>query len=156
MNTIKSDTWYMRQALMQANKGFALDEVPIGALVVAPDGTIIARAYNLVERKKSQTAHAEMLAIQKATKKMGDWRLDECTLYVTLEPCSMCMHLIMLSRIKKVIFGASSPLFGFSLDNIKNFRVYKEGKISIEKGVLAEDSAALLKTFFQSKRKTGE
>jgi len=143
----------MQQALVQANKALANNEVPIGALVVNKEGIVIARAYNQVEKKDTQSAHAEILAINKAGKKIGDWRLSDCWVYVTLEPCSMCMNLIYLSRMAGVIFGANSPLFGYRLDNRQSNQVYKKATVCVVEGVCADESARLLKRFFNKKRK---
>jgi len=142
----------MRQALAQAHRAFERDEVPIGAVVVNKDGAIIARGYNQVEVQDTQSAHAELLAINKAGKKRGDWRLNDCWLYVTLEPCSMCMNLIYLSRFAGVVFGAASPLFGYRLDNTQSDQVYKKVTICVVEGVGADESAQLLKNFFNKKR----
>ncbi len=103
--------FFMTKALHQAERALAHEEVPIGAIVVAKDGKIIARAYNQIEKKGTQCAHAEALAIQRAGKKLGDWRLHGCWIYVTLEPCLMCFGLIQLSRIEGLVYGAPSTLF---------------------------------------------
>ncbi len=146
----------MNEAFTQAFKAVAADEVPVGAIVVSSNGTIIGRGYNQVESKKNQLAHAECIAIQNGTKNIDDWRLDGCILYVTLEPCRMCMGLIELSRISKLIYGANSPLFGFQLDNEQSSWVYKNDVV-IRGGVGAEKSQLILKQFFQKKRnKKGE
>ncbi len=149
----EKDIFFMQEALAQAKLAYEIDEVPIGAIVVNPEGDIIARAYNVVERDCTQRSHAESLAIEQAGKALGDWRLSGCWLYVTLEPCSMCMGLIRLSRLAGVVYGASSPLFGFSLDNADDLWVYKRGVISVVEGVELDDSADLLKNFFHKKRK---
>ena len=149
------DTFFMEQALQQAHKAFDADEVPIGCVVVNPEGKIIGRANNMVEQKNTQLAHAEMIALQKAGRKNEDWRLEDCWLYVTLEPCAMCMHMALLSRIGGVVFGARSPLFGFHLDNDLSLALYKKSAPCIIEGVCADKAALLLKRFFQSKRKKG-
>ena len=143
----------MQQALALAKKAFAADEVPIGAIVVDSNGQIVGRGYNHVEKKNSQTAHAEVIAIEKACKKIGDWRLEGCALFVTLEPCIMCMGLIQLSRVSKLVLGARSPLFGYHLDNYMESQLYKKGIITVKEGVLEGQAAELLKRFFQQKRK---
>lgn len=143
----------MQEALAQAKLAYEIDEVPIGAIVVNSEGDIIARAYNVVERDCTQRSHAESLAIEYAAKGLGDWRLDGCWLYVTLEPCSMCMGLTKLSRLAGVVYGASSPLFGFSLDNEQDLWLYKKGIISIVEGIGGDQAAQLLKNFFHKKRK---
>ncbi len=150
------DKYFMGKALIEARKAYAKDEVPIGAVIVGPEGTIVARAYNRVESAHTQCAHAEVQAIQKAGKKRGDWRLDGHWLYVTLEPCTMCMGLIFLSRLSGVVYGADSPLFGYRLDKVGTSRVYKKDALVVIKGVGVQESAKLLKHFFQGKRKKGE
>ena len=149
---IERDNAYMREALKLAERAFRANEVPVGSLIVDSEGVIIGRGMNKVEARHSQAAHAECFAIQAAGKKIRDWRLDGCWLYVTLEPCSMCMSLILLSRLAGVVFGASSPLFGFHLDNALSIELYKKGTPLIVKGVCQEQSSTLLKRFFQIKR----
>jgi tRNA(adenine34) deaminase len=141
----------MRIALQEAEKALGKDEVPIGAVIVDIDGSVISKAYNVVESKHSQTEHAEILAIKKAGKKLESWRLNGCKIYITLEPCSMCMSAILLSRIGVVIFGADSPKFGFKLDKSKNFEIYNS-PIVIKSGVCSEEAERLLKLFFKKKR----
>jgi len=146
------DTFYMNQALNLARKAFLRGEVPIGAIVVDAEGRIIGRGYNQVETKKSQAAHAEIIALSKAGKKREDWRLNDCWVYVTLEPCAMCMNLITLSRCKGVVFGPKSPLFGYQLDKQGSFQLYKENVVETVAGLCAEDSVQLLKRFFKDRR----
>ncbi len=147
---------YMHEALDLAHQAFDQNEVPIGAVVVDPDGVIIGRGFNQVEERKSQCAHAEMIAIQQATTTRGDWRLDGCAIYVTLEPCSMCYSLIRLCRFKTLLFGASSPRFGYQLDNIATSSVYKKD-MNVVSGVCSASAQVLLKRFFQMQRiKKGE
>ena len=150
MNT---DTWYMQQALQEAQKAYDCDEVPIGAVVIDAQGQIIGRGYNQVQSFCSQQAHAECRAIGEAGHLLQDWRLIECTLFVTLEPCGMCMELIYLSRIKRVVFGASSPLFGYRLDKAGQVQLYKRDIICVDGNILERESAHLLKQFFSKKRK---
>lgn len=147
------DNFYMRQALKLARKAYDAGEVPVGAVVVDSAGAIVGRGYNQVEKRNSQAAHAEIIAITKAGKKLGDWRLNGCWIYVTLEPCSMCMNLIAISRCKGVVFGAKSPLFGFQLDKGGVFQLYKENVVEAVAGLCAEDAAQLLKNFFKGRRK---
>lgn len=142
----------MRYALEQARCAWDENEVPIGAVVVNQQGEIIGRGYNQVEQKNSQAAHAEIIALSAAGKAMNGWRLNGCWLFVTLEPCFMCMGLAKLSRLAGVVFGAKSPLFGYQLDNDVSFQLYKNGAINIVGGICAEESAYLLKCFFQAKR----
>jgi len=146
------DLFFMQEALNEAQQAFEIDEVPIGAIVVNPEGSIIGRGYNSVERDCTQRAHAESLALEQAAQHQKDWRLNGCWLYVTLEPCSMCMGLIKLSRLAGVVYGAPSPLFGFHLDNQEDLWVYKRDAVSVVDGVLANESAELLKKFFHNKR----
>jgi tRNA(adenine34) deaminase len=146
------DDSIMKKALLLAQRAFRANEVPVGAVVVDSNNKIIGRGYNQVEKRKSQRAHAEQLAIEQACKKIGDWRLNGCTLYVTLEPCVMCMGLIKLSRLERVVFGAPSPLFGYQLDKNRKSQLYKKGIIKISEGVGKAIAAALLKDFFKNKR----
>lgn len=147
------DDWHMNTALKQAARAAMLNEVPIGAVIVDKNNTIIARAYNQTIRRASPFAHAEVLAIQKAAKKLGDWRLNGCTIYVTVEPCALCMHTIIISRISRLVYGASSPLFGFSLDKYCNFDVYKTSLI-IQAGIKKGEAEQHMKLFFRKKRST--
>ncbi|MEX0940500.1 MAG: nucleoside deaminase [Candidatus Babeliales bacterium] len=146
------DYYFMNQALIQAQKAFKEDEVPVGAIVVDIEGKIIGRGYNQVEKKHQQLAHAEVNAIAQACKKRGDWRLDGCWLYVTLEPCMMCMGLIRLSRLQGVVFGTKSKLFGYQLDKEGQISLYNKD-IEIKEGILAQEAADILKQFFKQKRK---
>jgi len=150
---LEKDHFFMNHALAQAQRAFDNDEVPVGAIVVNPEGIIVARGYNKVEMRKCQTAHAEMIAVQKACKKLGDWRLDGYWVYVTLEPCSMCMSFMKLCRVSGVVYGADSPLFGYHLDKDAGLRVYNRNAVQIVSGVCAEEAVSLLKRFFQKKRK---
>ncbi len=149
------DIYYMHKALAQARKAYTKGEVPVGAVVISPKGVIMAYGHNYVETKKSQVAHAEMQAIEKAGKKQGDWRLEGCWLYVTLEPCAMCMNLIKMSRLEGVVFGARSPLFGYDLDKNASIQLYKGDAFTIIGDVGGKEAAVLLKTFFQERRKKG-
>lgn len=147
---------FMREALVCAQQACEEQEVPIGAVIIDKEGTIIARAYNQIEQYHSQTAHAELLAISQAGKYHGDWRLDECTIIVTLEPCSMCMAAIKLSRIRTVVYGADSPIFGFKLDNNHFLPLYNKDALTIIKGVLELECSEILKQFFRGKRRKHE
>jgi tRNA(adenine34) deaminase len=147
---------FMQKALKEAQKAYKKDEVPIGAVVIDPQGNIIGRGRNLVEKTKLQISHAEIRAISQACRKIGDWRLEGCWIYVTLEPCALCMNLILLSRLKGVVFGASSPIFGFELDKNRPLQLYRRNMIEIIKGVCEEESVTLLKKFFKEKRKASE
>jgi len=152
----EKDAQLMKQALMQAQKAFDVGEVPIGAVVVDAHDTIIGSGFNHVEQQHSQSAHAEMIAITQAGKAIGDWRLSDCWLYVTLEPCSMCMALIRLSRLQGMVFGADSPLFGHRLDNVDVVSVYNKDPLLTVRGVHKEESSVLLKNFFKQRRKKSE
>lgn len=146
------DRFFMSQALAQAKKASQMNEVPVGAVLVNADGEIVARAYNAVEKKHSQSAHAEMLVLKKGSGKIKNWRLEGYWLYVTLQPCIMCMGFIRLSRINGVVYAAPSPLFGFDVDFEIPSQVYKS-KMLILGGILQEEAAVLLREFFQRKRK---
>jgi tRNA(adenine34) deaminase len=145
---------FMREAIKEALKAAKLNEVPIGAIIVK-NNRIIARAHNMRQTKQIATAHAEILAIEKACKKVGSWRLDGCTLYVTLEPCPMCAGAAILAHVETVVFGAFDPKggsFGTSIDlsTIKTFNHHP-----VVFGGISEDLCAnLLKDFFASKRLT--
>jgi len=152
----EKDLFFMQEALVEAKKAQEIDEVPIGAIVVNKKGVIIARGYNRVEKDCTQRSHAEGLAIEQAGKGLKDWRLENCWIYITLEPCTMCMELIKLSRLAGVVYGASSPLFGFQLDKIEDLSVYKRDTFSIIEGVRSNESADILKQFFRKKRKNSE
>jgi tRNA(adenine34) deaminase len=144
---------FIRQALTQAKKALREDEVPIGAVIVK-DGKVLARAYNKMEKTQQATAHAEILCIQKACKKLGSWRLDGCTLYVTLEPCPMCAGAIVNARIDKVVFGAYEPKSGSAESK---FKVLTESGLNHKTeylgGVLLDECSSLIKNYFKGKRK---
>ena len=147
-----SDEDFMREALRQARKAFAQEEVPVGAIVVR-GGKIIARAFNQVEMLKDATAHAEMLAITQAEAAVGDWRLNECDLYVTKEPCAMCAGALVHVRMHRVIFGCADPRSGAAggaLNLLQNASF--NHRCELTGGVLAQDCAALLQGFFQARR----
>lgn len=143
---------YMRLAIKEALKAKEKDEVPIGAVIVK-DGKVIARGHNLRESKQISSAHAEMIAIEKACKKLKTWRLEGCTLYVTLEPCPMCTGATILSRIDKVIYGANDPKGGCIESCIKMYEQQGFNHYpSYESGILKEECANLLSNFFREKR----
>lgn len=148
-----NDQFFMSQAIKQAQLALKHDEVPVGAVVVSPGGKIIGRGYNQTEKRSAQAFHAEMLAIAKAGRSLNDWRLCGCWVYVTLEPCAMCMNLIRLSRCAGVAYGATSPLFGYQVvDKDSCFSVYKENVVKIVAGLCEDESAAMLKSFFIVRR----
>ena len=149
---MNNEKW-MKEAIKQAKKAAQKDEVPIGCVIVKDD-QIIARSYNKREMKQCSTAHGEILAIEKACKKLGSWRLEDCDLYVTLEPCPMCSGAIIQSRIRNVIFGAYDPKGGcmgsnMNINDVRGFNHYPD----IEGGILQDECSRLLKEFFKAKRK---
>lgn len=149
----KAKEYYMKQALKEAEKAYKKLEVPVGAIIVK-DEKIIARTYNQKESKTDTTKHAEILAIQKASKKLNSWRLIDCEMYVTLEPCTMCAGAIINSRIKKVYIGAMDEKTGAVGSVLNLFEDYKfNHKPEVEKGILKEDCESLLKQFFKELRK---
>src|SRR5213078_3033418 len=149
------DEYFMREALRQAKKAYAVDEVPVGAVVVRED-KIIGRAHNQVELLKDATAHAEMLALTQAEAAVGDWRLTDCDLYVTKEPCAMCAGALVHTRIKRVIFGCADPAAGAagSVINLLQMPTLNH-RCDIASGVLAGECAAILRGFFRERRDAG-
>ena len=144
---------FMKEALKEAKKAYDKLEVPVGCVIVK-DGKIISRAHNLKETKFDTTKHAEIIAIQKASKKLKSWRLIDCEMYVTLEPCTMCAGAIIHSRIKKVYIGAMDEKTGAVGSVLNLFEDYKfNHKPEVEKGILKEDCESLLKQFFKELRK---
>ncbi|MFC4802091.1 tRNA adenosine(34) deaminase TadA [Neobacillus sp. GCM10023253] len=146
------DEKFMLEAIAEARKAKELDEVPIGAVLVH-DGKIIARAHNLRESEQNATSHAELLAIDQACRETGSWRLEDTTLYVTLEPCPMCSGAIILSRVKRVVYGASDPKGGCAgtLMNLLQDSRFNH-QCEVVKGVLAEECGSMLSSFFQKIR----
>src|SRR3954467_6980358 len=148
-----SDETFMREALRQAQKALEKEEVPVGAVVVRA-GRIIARAYNQVEMLKDATAHAEMLAITAAEAAVGDWRLNECDLYVTKEPCPMCAGALVHVRMRRVVFGCADPRGGAAGGVVNLLQMPGlNHRCEIAGGVLRNECAFLLQTFFQSRRR---
>ena len=143
---------YMKDAIRQAKKAAALGEVPIGCVIVH-DGQVIGRGYNRRNTDKSTLAHAEITAIKRASKKLGDWRLEDCTLYVTLEPCQMCAGAIVQARIPEVMIGCMNPKAGCagSIYNLLQEPAFNH-QVSLFKGVLEEECSQMLKDFFRSLR----
>lgn len=146
------DEKYMKAAIREAKKAYALDEVPIGCVIVQND-RIIARGYNRRNTDKNTLAHAEMSAIKKASKKTGDWRLEDCTMYVTLEPCQMCAGAIVQSRLGKVVIGSMNPKAGCagSVINLLQMKQFNH-QVEMETGVLEEECSVMLSGFFQELR----
>ena len=147
------DEKYMKQAIKQAKKAYALDEVPIGCVIVAGD-TIIARGYNRRNTDKNPLAHAELSAIRKASKKTGDWRLEECTMYVTLEPCQMCAGAIVQARIPRVVIGAMNPKAGCagSIINLLQMQQFNH-QVQTDIGICGDECSTMLSNFFKELRK---
>ena len=144
---------FMQEALKEAKKAYDKLEVPVGAVIVK-DGKIIARAHNLKETKYDTTKHAEILAIQKASKKLETWRLLDCEMYVTLEPCSMCAGALINSRIKKLYIGTMDEKTGAAGSVLNLFGDYTfNHKVEVEKGIMKEECESLLKNFFKMLRK---
>ncbi|MBQ8412464.1 MAG: tRNA adenosine(34) deaminase TadA [Lachnospiraceae bacterium] len=148
MEDIKLKEKYMREAIKQAKKAEANKDVPIGCVIVYQD-KIIARGYNRRNMDKTTLAHAEILAIKKASKVLGDWRLEECTMYVTLEPCQMCAGAIVQARIPKVIIGCMNPKAGCagSIINLLDIPQFNH-QVQVERGVLEEECSTMMKEFF--------
>lgn len=143
---------YMKEALKQAKKAEALEEVPIGCVIVY-EGKVIARAYNRRNTDKNTLAHAEMTAIKKASKKLGDWRLEGCSLYVTLEPCQMCAGAIVQARVSEVIMGAMNPKAGCggSVLNLLEMEEFNH-QVKVTRGVLGKECSSMLSDFFKRLR----
>ena len=146
------EEFFMKEALKEAKKAYKKDEVPVGAVIVK-DGEIIARAHNLREKKQSATAHAEILAIEKASKKLNSWRLIDCDMYVTLEPCTMCMGAIISSRIKNLYIGALDPKTGACGSFVDLSALKYNHIVNVYKGILAEESEYIIKRFFKNLRR---
>ncbi|MFP6873645.1 MAG: tRNA adenosine(34) deaminase TadA [Verrucomicrobiales bacterium] len=153
---LHSDVYFMQQALREALKAYEGGEVPVGAVIIN-EGKVIARGFNQVEVLKDATAHAEMLSLTAAQEAVGDWRLTDCDLYVTKEPCPMCAGAIVHCRIRRVIFGCPSPKDGAAGGGFVNLlqQPALNHVCDISHGVLADDCAALLRRFFQAARDKG-
>ena len=152
LSTEQTDIKFMKEAIRQAKKAYKLDETPIGCVIVH-EGKVIARGYNRRNTDKSPLAHAEITAIRKASRKLGDWRLEECTLYVTLEPCQMCAGAIIQSRIPRVVIGCMNPKAGcagsvLNLLDVKEFNHQAE----VTTGVLGQECSELMSGFFRELR----
>lgn len=148
----KLDEKYMKEAIRQAKKAYAIGEVPIGCVIVY-DGKIIGRGYNRRTIDKNTLAHAELQAIRKASRKMNDWRLEDCTMYVTLEPCQMCSGALVQSRIKRVVVGCMNPKAGCagSVMNLLQVPQFNH-QVELTTGVCQEECSQMLKTFFKELR----
>ncbi len=153
---IRDDEQGMRAALREAHASLAADEVPIGCVIVH-DGIVVGRGHNQVERLQDATAHAEVVAIGAASSTLHSWRLSDCTLYVTLEPCAMCAGAIILARLGRLVYGAEDPKAGACgsvLDVIHETRL--NHRVPVPSGVLAEECGTLLREFFLKKRRAAE
>ncbi|MCB7305794.1 tRNA adenosine(34) deaminase TadA [Bariatricus massiliensis] len=150
---LTEDERFMKEAVKQAKKAWKIEEVPIGCVIVY-EGKIIGRGYNRRTTDKNTLAHAELLAIKRASKKMGDWRLEDCTMYVTLEPCQMCSGAIIQARIKRVVVGCMNPKAGCagSILNLLQMEEFNH-QAELETGVLEEECSLLMKEFFKELRK---
>lgn len=153
MDTLDKDRDFIKKALKEAEKAFKKDEVPVGAVIVC-NGKIISRAHNLKEQKNDPTKHAELIAISRAVKKLKRWRLDDCTLYVTLEPCVMCAGALINARINRLVYGATDPKAGAieSLYNIASDRRLNH-QVRVTSGILQKECSDILKSFFKNKRR---
>ena len=149
------DVHGMRLALAEAERAYALGEVPIGAVILDETGSVIASGYNLRENRHDATAHAELLAIQRACQRLGRWRLTGMTLYVTIEPCPMCAGAIVMSRISRVVYGSTDTKAGAceSLFNITGCPALNH-QPEMRSGVLAEECSEIIKRFFRARRKS--
>ena len=147
-----ADERYMREALRQAKKAYALEEVPIGCVIVRED-RIIARGYNRRNTDKKTLSHAELIAIRKASRKTGDWRLEDCTMYITLEPCQMCAGAIVQARMGRVVIGAMNPKAGCagSVLNLLEMPEFNH-QAEVERGILEEACSGILTEFFRNLR----
>lgn len=150
---LTEDETYMKEAIRQAQKAWKLQEVPIGCVIVK-DGKILARGYNRRNTDKNTLAHAELLAIRKASRVVGDWRLEECTMYITLEPCQMCAGAIVQARIPRVVIGSRNPKAGCagSILNLLQVPAFNH-QVEITEHILEEECSLLLKNFFKELRK---
>lgn len=149
---LTEDEKYMKEAVKQAKKAWKIEEVPIGCVIVY-EGKIIGRGYNRRTTDKNPLAHAELMAIKKASKVMKDWRLEDCTLYVTLEPCQMCSGAIVQSRIKRVVVGCMNPKAGCAGSILNLLQVERfNHQVELATGVLEEECSMMMKTFFKELR----
>ena len=149
---LNPDEKYMKDAIRQAKKAYDLEETPIGCVLVH-EGKVIARGYNKKNKKKNTLAHAEMIVIDKASRVLGDWRLEECTMYVTLEPCPMCAGAIVQARIPKVVIGSTNPKAGCagSVINLLDMAGFNH-QVEVVQGVLEEECSQLMRDFFKELR----
>ena len=153
-NNNSTDHFFMRKALEQANRAFAMGEVPVGAVMVQ-HGEVVATGFNRREVGQDPTAHAEMIAVRDASSKLGSWRLNDTTLYVTLEPCAMCAGALIQARVSRLIFGAYDPKAGAcgSICNLLAESRFNH-QVLVQSGVLADECGAILQQFFQHLRQS--
>ncbi len=149
---MENDITYMQQAIALAKQAAERGEVPIGALVVDPTGVVIGQGFNLVEQGKCQDQHAELCAIRQACQARADWRLEGCTLYVTLEPCIMCLGCIALSRVERLVYGADSPQFGYQGRREDICALYGGAICNVTSGVCRDEIEELMRSFFRQRR----
>ncbi len=152
MSEAERDALFMKEAIMEAERAGAIGEVPIGAVVVCNDG-VIGRGHNLRERDNDPTAHAEVVAIREAAAQIGSWRLTECTLYATIEPCPMCAGALVMARVDRLVYGATDPKAGAIdtlFDLVRDPRL--NHRIDVTAGVLQSECAALMQAFFRRLR----
>ena len=149
MRKYTEDERYMKEAIRQARKAEAIGDVPIGCVIVY-EGKIIARGYNRRNKEKTVLAHAELAAMRKACKKIGDWRLEGCTMYITLEPCQMCSGAILQARVDRIVIGCMNPKAGCagSILNLLDMKEFNH-QVEVERGVLEEECSEMLKSFFK-------
>jgi tRNA(adenine34) deaminase len=152
LNLSQSDSEFMSLALLQAKRAYGLGEVPVGAVIVRGE-RVISKGHNLTGSENDPTAHAEVIAIRRAAQKLKDWRLVDCTLYTTLEPCSMCAGALVLSRIERLVFGATDPKSGMvgSLGNLVCDERLNH-RMEVTSGILEQESSELLKGYFKERR----
>ena len=152
MRKYTEDEGYMKEAIRQARKAEAIGDVPIGCVIVY-EGKIIARGYNRRNKEKTVLAHAELAAMRKACKKIGDWRLEGCTMYITLEPCQMCSGAILQARVDRIVIGCMNPKAGCagSILNLLDMKEFNH-QVEVERGVLEEECSQMLKSFFKKLR----
>lgn len=149
----KSDEYFMKEAIKEAKKAYQKNEVPVGAVVVK-NNEIVARGHNIKETKKDTTKHAEIIAIQKASKKINAWRLEDCTMYVTLEPCTMCAGAIIQARLKRLIIGTMDKKTGACGSVLNLIDDYEfNHKVELETGIMETECRQIMKDFFKELRK---
>ena len=154
---MRSDEFYMHRALDQAREGLAIGEVPVGAIVVDAVGEVVGAGYNAPISGHDPSAHAEIRALRDAAARLGNYRLDGCSLYVTLEPCLMCTGAIIHARIARLVYGAAEPRTGMVESKANLFaQPWHNHRVTVEGGVLAARAAKLLKAFFEARRERGE